>query len=33
MLEFAAEDGVKEAERLTLVKPGHPDNEKVRLQA
>jgi hypothetical protein len=33
VLEFAAEDGVKEAERLTLVKPGDPDNETVRMQA
>lgn len=33
VMEFAAEDGVKEAERLTLVKPGDPDGEKVRLQA
>jgi len=33
VLEFAAEDGVKEAERLTLVKPGNPDKEDARLQA
>jgi hypothetical protein len=33
VLEFAAEDGVKEAERLTLLKPGDPDNETVRMQA
>ena len=33
VLEFAAEDGVKEAERLTLIKPGDPDSETVRMQA
>lgn len=33
VLEFAAEDGVKEAERLTLVKPGDLDNQTVRMQA
>jgi len=33
VLEFAAEDGVKEAERLTLIKPGDPDNETVRMHA
>jgi hypothetical protein len=33
VLEFAAEDGVKEAERLTLVKPGDHDSETVRMQA
>ena len=33
VLEFAAEDGVKEAERLTLVKPSDLDNQAVRMQA
>lgn len=33
VLEFAAEDGVKEAERLTLVKPSAVDPENARLQA
>ena len=33
VLEFAAEEGVKEAERLTLVKPGNLDKEDARLQA
>jgi hypothetical protein len=34
VLEFAAEEGVKEAERLTLVKPGSLNNkEDLRLQA
>lgn len=33
VLEFAAEDGVKEAERLTLVKPSSIDAENARLQA
>lgn len=33
VLEFAAEDGVKEAERLTLVKPSSLDAENARLQA
>ena len=33
VLEFAAEDGVKEAERLTLVKPSDLDNHAVRMQA
>lgn len=33
VLEFAAEDGVKEAERLTLIKPNPSEDETVRLQA
>ena len=33
VLEFAAEDGVSEAERLTFLKPGGADNEDVRLEA
>jgi hypothetical protein len=32
VLEFAAEDGVKEATRLTFLKPGGAD-EDVRLEA
>ncbi len=33
VLEFAAEEGVKEAERLTLVKPSFQDHESVGLEA
>lgn len=33
VLEFAAEDGVKEAERLTLVKPSNNDYREARLEA
>jgi hypothetical protein len=33
VLEFAAEDGINEAERLTFLKPGGADNEDVRLEA
>ena len=33
VLEFAAEDGISEAERLTFLKPGGADNEDVRLEA
>lgn len=33
VLEFAAEDGVKEAERLTLIKPNPTEDDTVRLQA
>jgi hypothetical protein len=33
VLEFAAEDGVNEAQRLTFLKPRGADNEDVRLEA
>jgi hypothetical protein len=33
VLEFAAEDGINEAERLTLLKPKEVHNEDVRLEA
>ena len=33
VLEFAAEDGINEAERLTFLKPKGTHNEDVRLEA
>jgi hypothetical protein len=33
VLEFAAEDGINEAERLTVLKPKGAHNEDVRLEA
>ena len=33
VLEFAAEDGVSEAERLTFLKSNGANNEDVRLEA
>ena len=33
VLEFAAEDGINEAERLTFLKPKGAPNEDVRLEA
>ena len=33
VLEFAAEDGVNEAERLTFLKSNGANNEDVRLEA
>ena len=33
VLEFAAEDGVNEAERLTFLKSDGANNEDVRLEA
>jgi hypothetical protein len=33
VLEFAAEDGITEAERLAVLKPKRAPNEDVRLEA